>query len=385
MALEDLGQVKEAIVAYQRSLELDPALDDAHINLGHAFLYEGKVEEAAASYQKAVDINPNFAEGHYGLGAAFRLQGKIEEAATSYRQATTIDPDYAQAHHNLAVVLGEQDKLEEAATSARRAIALKPDFVEAYSNLGIVLGKQGRTQDAAATYRRVLEINPANVSAEFLLATLTGQNPETAPQQYVTNLFDHYSPHFEHHLVKKLEYQTPTLLRRILIQQAPGGTRFRNVLDLGCGTGLGGMEFREIADRLCGIDISSKMIEKAQEKRLYDDLRVGDIIEYLQSTREHFDLVAAVDVFVYIGNLKPVFNALRQRIEPGGYFVFSTEHSGERDYTLRQTGRFAHAPAYVQSLAREHDFAVEICQSSNLRKDPELWVLGDLFVLKRMK
>jgi len=107
---------------------------------------------------------------------------------------------------------------------------------------------------------------------------------EAAPSQYVKNVFNRLSNNFEEHLVKNLGYAVPKLFRKSLEELFPGKLYFRNVLDLGCGTGLSGMEFRDISDRMTGVDLSSEMMEKANEKNIYDDLSVGEMIEFLNST-----------------------------------------------------------------------------------------------------
>jgi len=58
-------------------LNLDPAFEKAHYNLGISLLDEGKDAEAKSRFQKAVDINPNFAEARaeIELNAGFKADG----------------------------------------------------------------------------------------------------------------------------------------------------------------------------------------------------------------------------------------------------------------------------------------------------------------------
>jgi len=172
------------------------------------------------------------------------------------------------------------------------------------------------------------------------------------------------------------------LLRRTFHTLVKNDLHFKNVIDLGCGTGLAGMEFRVIADRLSGIDISPKMIEEAKKKHVYDILLVGDIIEFLNDTAEKYDLFIATDVFIYIGNVKRIFDSVQNRSLRGAYFLFSTESCARNDYVLRQTGRYAHSRTYIQSVAKEHGFVTEMCQSAGIRKERGQWIMGDIFILK---
>ena len=81
------------------------------------------------------------------------------------------------------------------------------------------------------------------------------------------------------------------------------------VMDLGCGTGLAGECFASIAQYMVGCDLSSKMIEKAEEKGCYDQLFHEEIVAALarfQEPEQLMDLVIASDVLCYIGDLNRV-------------------------------------------------------------------------------
>ena len=46
-----------------------------------------------------------------------------------------------------------------------------------------------------------------------MLSSLLGDTPETAPREYVENLFEIHAKKFEDTLVGKLEYNTPKLAK----------------------------------------------------------------------------------------------------------------------------------------------------------------------------
>ena len=411
-----MGKYETAMELISKVIQAAPDFAEAHYNLGSTFGEQGRLDEAITSYRRATALNPDYFEAHYSLGKALALRDKPHEAASAYRRAIAVDPNRAEVCCELGNLLMDANTPHEAEAAYRRAIAIQPNHVESLFNLGVALkdqGKfaeaipyyrrvleldesakahhnlgaalqgQGKPDEAAEAYRRALQLEPGNVSAKFMLAAVTGEQPETAPPEYVKNLFDGYSAQFDRHLLGKLQYQTPALLRRAFAELVNDGARFRNVLDLGCGTGLGGVEFRPIADRLCGIDISPKMTAAATEKNIYDRLRVGDMVEILDTTDETYDLVLAADVFGYVGNLEPIFQAVAKRASGGAYFVFSTESAGDRDYVLSDTGRFAHSRGYIESLAVELGFAVETCRQANIRKDRGQWVAGNLFILRK--
>src|SRR5690606_29734993 len=98
-----------------------------------------------------------------------------------------------------------------------------------------------------------------------------------------------------------------------------------NVLDLGCGTGLTGAAFRAVAGRLVGVDLSPRMLGYAQQRGVYDELQQCDLVEFLQSTDERFDLIVAADVLIYLGDLVRAFEEIGRVLRPGGHWVASAE------------------------------------------------------------
>lgn len=59
VALASKGQYKQAIVAFNRSLELNPALAESHKYLGTCYAQTGDGESGAKHYRKFLDLQPN--------------------------------------------------------------------------------------------------------------------------------------------------------------------------------------------------------------------------------------------------------------------------------------------------------------------------------------
>ena len=214
---------------------------------------------------------------------------------------------------------------------------------------------------------------------DYYLASVEGQDtPASAPRDYVQGLFDAYADDFEAHLVGKLHYDGHARLVGKLAALAPGP--YRSALDIGCGTGLCGPLVRPMSARLTGLDLAPRMLEKAAALGVYDALHEADAVEFLNGSNERFDLVLATDVFVYIGDLAPVFAAVR-RVMDVGVFCFSVEllGAGAGDFSLRPSLRYAHGEAYLQRLAAGHGFTTLAAERAPVREDQRDPVAG-LFV-----
>ena len=386
---KDMGRLDEAVTSYQKGLKIKPDYFEAHNNLGIVLRDLGRPDEAVASYRKALAIKSDFAEAHNNLGNALHDLGKLDEAVESHQKALVLNPQYAEAHNNLANAfkdLGRLDKqpehLEKAVESYHKALAIKPDLAGAYNNLGNVLKDQGRLDEAVSCLQKAIDINPHYHSARHLLNSLIGETTASAPREFVEDAFNSYAENFDHHLVNDLAYTMPSLLKDALLELDIQEGKFKNVMDMGCGTGLSGAAFRDIAETLIGIDLSRNMVRKAEEKNIYDELYVDDIIERLEGLGTDFDLYISSDVFIYVGDLLPIFESIKKHAAKNALLVFSTEHFDGNGFVLNNKCRYAHSKEYVLSIAERLGFQLEYYARSNLRKESDDWIVGDIYILK---
>ena len=382
VVLKEMGKLDEAITSYKRALEHKPDYAEALYNLGNSLNECGELEEAIASYRETITIKPDYAEAHSNLGNVLKIIGKPNEAEFSYRKALAIRPDYAEAHSNLGAVLRELGRLNDAEESYKKALSIKPDFAEAHSNLGHVLHTLGKFNEAAESLRKAVGIEPDLPGVQHRLNALLGITTDFAPRQYVEDIFNSYAKKFDNHLVNVLKYDAPIMLKKALLDLGLGQRKYKNVIDLGCGTGLSGLEFRDIAETLIGIDLSEEMVRKAEQKNIYDQLYVDDIVGRLEILKTQFSLFISSDVFAYIGDLLPLFSCIKRHSTQNSLLVFSTEHTDDGDFILRNTARYAHSKDYILSIAKQQGFRLEFFTTCNLRYERDGWIIGGLFVLK---
>ena len=382
VVLKEIGKLDEAITSYKRALEHKPDYAEALYNLGNSLNECGELEEAIASYRETITIKPDYAEAHSNLGNVLKIIGKPNEAEFSYRKALAIRPDYAEAHSNLGAVLRELGRLNDAEESYKKALSIKPDFAETHSNLGHVLHALGKFNEAAESLRKAVGIEPDLPGVQHSLNALLGITTDFAPRQYVEDIFNSYAKKFDNHLVNVLKYDAPIMLKKALLDLGLAQRKYKNVIDLGCGTGLSGLEFRDIAETLIGIDLSEEMVRKAEQKNIYDQLYVDDIVGRLEILKTQFSLFISSDVFAYIGDLLPLFSCIKRHSTQNSLLVFSTEHTDDGDFILRNTARYAHSKDYILSIAKQQGFRLEFFTTCNLRYERDGWIIGGLFVLK---
>lgn len=382
-----MGRLDEAQKCYEKALKLQPHFPEAHRNLGLVYLAKGSPDRAISCLREAEKRFPDYLGIYFALGMAHQQQHQFNKAIASYDRGLEINPSDPTLLCAKGIALKGKGKLEEAIQHYLKSISLQPKVSELYNNLSRIYQQQSNLPKAIACLQKVVELQPDNESARHMLAALQNTTSDRAPASYVRATFDGYADGFDQHLVSKLEYQTPSIMADILRNTLVTESQALNILDLGCGTGLFGAQVKDIKKQLVGIDLSPRMVAKARERGIYDHLIVGDLLEFLTETEVgQFDLIAAADVFNYVGNLQIVFEHAARILAPGGRFVFSIEAAQEkaRDFMLDTTGRYQHSKNYIERLKENFGFIEVNFTETCLRKEEHKPVTGYLYLLKKL-
>jgi len=87
---ENLPQMKQATY---RSLELDEKIAESHLSLARMkFWYEWDFARAEEEFNKAIELNPNLAEAHEQFGMMLAILERKEEALRQSEKAIELDP-----------------------------------------------------------------------------------------------------------------------------------------------------------------------------------------------------------------------------------------------------------------------------------------------------
>jgi len=344
----------------------------------------GELETAISFYEKAISIKSEYVDAHYNLGSANHKLGRLDSAVTSYKKVVAISPDYAITHNNkiLSVIyFFSKQLIPDAIDALEELIKYSPNDALLFNMTGGCYASQGKTDLAIKFYEKALDLKPDYAIPQHMLNSLQGNTSKRPPKEYVKNLFDDYAERFDESLLNQLQYKLPSLIKEIILKIDPSRTKFDKVIDLGCGTGLSGKDLQGISNNLTGIDISENMISKANKLDIYDSLIAGDIVEKLDLSKEKYDLFIALDVFIYIGEITSLLNAVKKCANKNSFFIFSIEILKGKGYSLLKSSRYAHSDSYILEVA-SNGFELVDSQNVKLRKEGNNWIDGKIYILK---
>lgn len=160
------------------------------------------------------------------------------------------------------------------------------------------------------------------------------------------------------------------------------------VLDFGCGSGTITNNLAKSAQSIEGIDISSKMLEFAQQQT--DELSITNV-NYRQISifddqlkEESFDAIVAFNVLHYIDDMPALMDRVHSLLKPNGVFISSTACMKEKRSFLRTAVYLAmklrvlpkiqfYKTTELESLITNGTFS--LVKSEKISKLPEQFIL----------
>ena len=113
----DLKQVESLL---QKSIALDPALPEAHVQLGNLYADQHEYAKSMPEYERAIGLNPNLPDAHYRLGQDYVHVGQKDRAQSEF------DIYQRQRAAHLAEIDKQKDEIRQFVYSAKEVPAAKP-------------------------------------------------------------------------------------------------------------------------------------------------------------------------------------------------------------------------------------------------------------------
>jgi tetratricopeptide (TPR) repeat protein len=167
VAEQHTGQLDDAAKAYQRALELDRDLMEAHFNLGCLWMQEEKPDKAVSEFTAFTLRKVNQPDGWLKLGLAQLRTHDLLPAEKSFSTALYWSPNNAEALNGLGLARMERGRPEEAEKFFQAAVQNHPDFAPAILNLATVEHQYLHDdRQALREYLAYLSLNPRPANSD---------------------------------------------------------------------------------------------------------------------------------------------------------------------------------------------------------------------------
>jgi tetratricopeptide (TPR) repeat protein len=132
----------------REAAKIDPKLPLVHYLLGELYLFQSKIPEAIVEFQKELEINPGYAGVYYKLADADSRIEKYEDAEKLLQRSIWLDPTSTGPYILLGKVLEKKGETQLAVRALQRAISMDPNNAMPHHLLGQAYRDMGRTDDA---------------------------------------------------------------------------------------------------------------------------------------------------------------------------------------------------------------------------------------------
>jgi Flp pilus assembly protein TadD len=177
VALAQKNELKDALSAFRKSLELNPYYVQVRNDIGSVLLLMGEREEGKKELMTAFN-DPTNSMGEVtarNLGNAFFEEKKYEEAVSWYRSSVNRNPGYPDAYQGLADSLIALGRVDEAIVQLQAGLKEVPEYPGLKLSLGRAYFEAGRFKESRNELEEVVKkdpVGPDGKAAAELLKTV---------------------------------------------------------------------------------------------------------------------------------------------------------------------------------------------------------------------
>ena len=405
------GDLRNATATLKKANALWPK--DARVFMLGGLLAEknGNIEGAFGSLRKAVSLWPDWGPGLLELALLLARQNQFKEAVETAEKVAVLEPNNLRVLASVVDIAHRAGHVEMAVRHLRRGLQLVPGdrtlsqylardlsglghhdealalwdtlVAESPSDPHCLVGRiqaciaAGKPEKAQGNASVLFSQAPEDLVYQYYMQLTQGQTPAQQPAGLTKPLFDGLAQVYDMHVVRTLKYQLPKQVAEKVISKYPD--KKINVLDMGCGTGLLGLYLGRLEGFLVGVDLSPKMVEQAARHGVYDRFHTVNLHDALRATPgDLYQVIAALDVFIYAGDIGQAVRDAYRILTPGGMLVFSFESADESgpDMVLLPSGRYAHKRIHVQTACETAGFNLVEVEETVLRTENHTPVHG---------
>jgi len=165
------GDTEQTRALAEKALLSDPLSPAQNENFGWSLFEVGRFDEALVYFDKSVELEPAYPFGHSAIGVYHQSLGHVDEAIESFERAVMLSPETGLFRENLGHAYADVGRVDEAIEEFAAVIDFAPEEGGRYGDIGEVFwGLLGRPDEAVAWYEQGIEQNPDSARLRTMLA-----------------------------------------------------------------------------------------------------------------------------------------------------------------------------------------------------------------------
>lgn len=175
MVALQMSLFEDAVVAFEKTLNLRKGDPLAFYGLGRAFMGLSKFDDARQQFASYVIVRPDDFAGHSALGMTLAALERVEEAREQFERSIALQPEQTESYFRLGLIDLDIKNLDSAARNLRLALAHDPNHSGALTALGRVEFAQKHYADAANLLERAIAVDDSFGQAHYYLGLTYGR------------------------------------------------------------------------------------------------------------------------------------------------------------------------------------------------------------------
>lgn len=174
------GNPDEAIKYFNKCISLDAKYYLSYNGIGIANLMKGEFKTAIDFFQKSLQLNPALTEAHNYMGTAYQEIGMLDKAEQEFRTAAS-DANYKSRelpYYNLARLYLTKGMPKDALYYVQKSIEANPRLVMAHNLEGVLYERLNDFDKAIESYKAGLKLSEEDINLKFNLAVAYFKNTQ---------------------------------------------------------------------------------------------------------------------------------------------------------------------------------------------------------------
>jgi tetratricopeptide (TPR) repeat protein len=208
IALEALGNLNEATKTLEKAMEIEPSNIDVLLSLALIYGKTGRSVQAVELLQKVIELDPENTEAWYELAFSYENIQMLNESLEAYTKYIDLEPESYYGWYNKGIVLIQMGDFEQAIEHFEYAVLLNDTFQSAYFNMGICHLTLGKYDDSVTDFNKAVELDDEDEFAWFYLGKSSyGKNDLANAVIYFTKAIELSSDYLEAYLARGKAYE----------------------------------------------------------------------------------------------------------------------------------------------------------------------------------